>query len=88
MACFADTYHRRAVPDDHCGVRDLARDARETLRRNDREGWAWHYGLPVASAYTDAHPDWRRSYTRAVNTDYAALCRWLAARGYPVTEGR
>ncbi len=67
-------------------IKLLANDTRDRLRHNDREGVAWHYGLPDAGQY-DCHSDYRRSFTRAANTSYASVCRWIAARGYPIEEG-
>ncbi len=83
MPSFSGTYYTRSTPPVMDGVQALASDTRDHLRRNDREGVAWHYGLPDAGQY-DCHSDYRRSFTRAVNADYASVCRWIAAR-YPGT---
>jgi len=87
MPSFSDTYHIRSTPPVMDGVRALASDTRDHLRQNDHEGVAWHYGLPRAADYERCHADYRRTYTRAVNADYASICRWIAARGYPIEEG-
>ena len=86
MPSFSDTYHTRSTPPVMDGVRALASDTRDHLRQNDREGVAWHYGLPDAGQY-DCHPDFCRSYTRATGHSYVSICRWIAARGYPIEEG-
>ena len=88
MPSFSDTYHTRSTPPVMDGVQALASDTRDRLRQNDREGVAWHYGLPRAADYEWCHADYRRTYTRAVKADYASVCRWIAARGYPLERAR
>jgi hypothetical protein len=59
-------------------IHKLAEITRYMIEKNCRDGIAWHYGLPPADQYLDVHPDYRRSYTRALNIGYSAMLRWLA----------
>ena len=77
MPSYVADYHVRSEPQRY-GTYELAAAARERLAANDREGWAWHYGLPSANDYSDYGAAEVAAYSRAVARGYQSLCRWLA----------